>query len=72
MVVVVGVEVVFADAPPEPELPPLEPDDREVLGTTTVTVTLGVVLVTFVPDLPDVVPDFGFGVLAPGVEAPGW
>ena len=58
MVVVVGVELLFA---PEAPLPPddEEPDlDGEVLGTTTVTVTLGVVLVAtiVVPDPPLVLP----------------
>ena len=70
----VGVEVDFAE-----ELPPLEGDF--VLGTITVTVTLGVVFVTLVPDLPGVVPDLGFvvevprvvvpGVVVPGVDVPG-
>jgi hypothetical protein len=46
VVVVVGVEVVFGG-----EVPLLEDDDRVVLGTITVTVTLGVVFVVFVPDL---------------------
>ena len=53
VVVVVGVELLFA---PEAPLPPdgEDPDlDGEVLGTTTVTVTLGVVLVaTTVPEPP--------------------
>ena len=66
MVVVVGVEVVFAAEPP-----PLEDDDRVVLGTITVTVTLGVVLVTLVPDLLGVVPDLGCVGEMPGV-VPGW
>jgi hypothetical protein len=80
-VVVVAVEVVCAA-----ELPPLEVDDRVVLGTITVTVTLGVVFVVLVPDLvvtvtPDVVgvvpdlvgavPDFGLAGEVPGV-VPGW
>jgi hypothetical protein len=69
VVVVVGVEVALAA-----ELPPLEGDF--VLGTITVTVTLGVVFVTLVPDLPGVVPDLGFAVevprvVVPGVPAPG-
>ena len=56
VVVVVGVELVFAAEPPVP--PEEEPDlDGVVLGTTTVTVTLGVVLVaTTVPDPPLVLP----------------
>jgi hypothetical protein len=52
VVVVVDVELVFAA-----ELPPPDGDDRVVLGTITVTVTLGVVFVTLVPDLVGVVPD---------------
>jgi hypothetical protein len=79
---VVDVEVVLAD-----ELPPLEGDDRVVLGTITVTVTRGVVFVVFVPDLvvtvvPDLVvtvvpdlagavPDLGFAGGVPGV-VPEW
>ncbi len=68
--VVVAVEVVLGV-----ELPPLEDEgvDREVLGTTTVTVTLGVVLVTLVApglDLLGVV-DFP-GVVDRGVVDPGW
>jgi hypothetical protein len=65
VVVVVGVELVFAA-----ELPPPEDEDRVVLGTTTVTVTLGVVFVTFVPDLVGVPPDPLLGFLflpAPGL-----
>jgi hypothetical protein len=80
VVVVVGVDVDLAE-----ELPPLDGD--VVLGTITVTVTLGVVFVTLVPDLTGVVPDLGFvvevpgvvvpgvvapGLVAPGVVAPGW
>jgi hypothetical protein len=78
VVVVVGVEVVFdaeLPAPPDEELPPRpdeEPLDGDVLGTTTVTVTLGVVLVatTFpdpvfdLPPVPDPLP--GLPVV------PGW
>jgi hypothetical protein len=69
VVVVVGVELVFAAEPPL-----LEGDDRVVLGTTTVTVTLGVVFVILVPDLVGVPPDppapvFGFLVVpAPGAD----
>ena len=47
------------------------PFDYIVLGTITVTVTLGVVLVTLVPDLPGVVPDPRFVVEVPGVVVPG-
>jgi hypothetical protein len=57
VVVVVWVELVFGA-----ELPPLEADDPLVLGTTTVTVTLGVVFVILVPDLVGVAPDPAFGV----------
>jgi len=71
--VVVVVEVVLGV-----ELPPPEEDegvDRDVLGTTTVTVTLGVVLVTCVEpglDLLGVVdPGFDGVVDVPGV-VPGW
>jgi hypothetical protein len=66
-VVVVGVEVVFAA-----EEPPLEGDDRGVLGTTTVTVTLGVVFVTLVPDLVVEVPDPCVPGEVAGVVVPGW
>jgi hypothetical protein len=72
--VVVDVEVVFAA-----ELPLLEGDDRVVLGTITVTVTLGVVfvvlvpalVVTVVPDLVVPVPDLGLPGKVLGV-VPGW
>jgi hypothetical protein len=67
VVVVVAVELVFAA-----ELPPLEGDF--VLGTTTVTVTLGVVFVILVPPEPVGVfpdPDFGFFVLPVPVVVPG-
>jgi hypothetical protein len=71
VVVVVAVELVFAA-----ELPPLEGD--LVLGTTTVTVTLGVVFVILVPDLvvvsvwPDPpAPVGGFFVLPDPVFVPG-
>jgi hypothetical protein len=67
VVVVVGAEVVFAA-----ELPPLEDDDRVVLGTTTVTVTLGVVFVTLVPDFVVEVPDPCVPGEVPGVVVPGW
>jgi len=69
VVVVVAVELVFVAEPPL-----LEGEDRVVLGTITVTVTLGVVFVILVPDLVGVSPDppapvFGFLVLpAPGVD----
>jgi hypothetical protein len=72
VVVVVLVELVFAAEPPLPE-----GDEPFVLGTITVTVTLGVVFVTLVPDLVGVPPDpvdppFGFLVLPdPGVVDPG-
>ena len=66
VVVVVGVALVFAA-----EEPPLE-DDLVVLGTTTVTVTLGVVFVTFVLDLVVEVPDPPFPGEVPGVVGPGW
>ena len=62
---VVAVELVFGADPPLPD-----PDDRLVLGTTTVTVTLGVVFVTLVPDFVGVWPDPLVGVLflpGPGV-----
>lgn len=54
---VVAVELVFGADPPLPD-----PDDRLVLGTTTVTVTLGVVFVTLVPDFVGVLPDPLVGV----------
>ena len=66
VVVVVGVELVFAA-----EVPLLEGDDRVVLGTITVTVTLGVVFVVLVPDFVVVVPDLGFVGEELGV-VPGW
>jgi hypothetical protein len=72
VVVVVAVELVFAAEPPLPE-----GDDPFALGTTTVTVTLGVVFVILVPDFDGVPPDppdplFGFFVLPdPGVVDPG-
>jgi hypothetical protein len=73
MAVVVVVFVVPVVLPaPEPEPPLLEGDDRVVLGTTTVTVTLGVVFVTLVPDLVVEVPDPRFPGEAPGVVVPGW
>jgi hypothetical protein len=67
LVFVVGVELVFA-----PDPPLLEGDDRVVLGTITVTVTVGVFFVILVPDLVVVVvspdPVGGFFPL----PAPGW
>lgn len=78
VVVVVEVELVFGVDPPLPDPPLPDGDDPFVLGTTTVTVTLGVVFVTFVPDLDCVPPDpvdppFGFLVLPdPGVVDPGF
>jgi hypothetical protein len=72
-VVVVGVDVVFAAEllPLDGDEPP-EDDDRVVLGTTTVTVTLGVVFVTLVTDLVGVWPDPLVGFLflpGPGLYA---
>lgn len=72
VVVVVDVEVALGAELP---LPPLEGDDPFVFGTTTVTVTLGVVFVTLVPPLLGVVPDPdpGFVDEPPGVvPVPGW
>lgn len=63
-------EVVFGAELPLP-LAALEGEDPFVLGTTTVTVTLGVVLVTVVPPLLGVVPDFGFVGEVPDVVVPG-
>ena len=63
-----GVDVVVAvDVVLGVELPPLEREEPDgvVLGTTTVTVTLGVFLVTVVP------PVFDFLVGLVGV-VPGW
>jgi hypothetical protein len=65
VVVVVGVVVVFAA-----DLPLVDGDDRVVLGTITVTVTLGVVLVVLVPDFVVVWPDPAVGFLC--LPAPGW
>jgi hypothetical protein len=62
VVVVDVVEVVF-----DVDFPALEDDDGEVLGTTTVTVTLGVFLTVVVV----LVPGFDFFVGAVGV-VPGW
>lgn len=79
--VVVAVELVFGAELPPPEddecVEPLPPDDEGlVLGTTTVTVTLGVVFVVVVVLDPGF-PDFDFVVDVPGVDdvlggAPGW
>ena len=79
--VVVAVELVFDAELPPPEddewVEPLAPDDEGlVLGTTTVTVTLGVVFVVVVVLDPGF-PDFDFVVDVPGVDdvlggVPGW
>ena len=65
VVVVVGVEVVLAD-----DLPPPEDDEGVELGTITVTVTCGVVLVVVVVPEPGL-PDLGFVGDLLGV-VPGW